>query len=362
MAVPRDALHGGFVMDELPPDQGEDEEASFVLEEVEDTAGLTPKFHDRQIAASLQRRLQAMGDTAERELSKAYQRQSSPNNRTLSPTGREIWGEPPLPPLEAPAVSGDPLADAARKLKWSGSQARPQNFRQHSPRSRRGRRLPAGGRRVIAGKAATSQCLGNDQRGNEKPSKWRLPPSSHTLCKSRETFPQAVRPATVPTFDSSRTNDCLEGIFIESQACSSSSSFAEWDGASTSVNSLLPTISRARAWASRPPVEGFCEDRSDQTNAQVSLGAAGSALCGSSDDELSALDMSDPVAVLLMYRRMLFQETNNGLMGGTGFISNAGRSAALGTAMQNTTGTFLRQAGSQRGLSRGGLRPLMSRS
>lgn len=347
-------------MDELPPDQGEDEEPSFFLEEITDNDDSTPKFHDRQIAASLQRRLQAMGDTAERELSKANKRQPSPNTRQLSPSGREVWGERPLHHPETPAAPRDPLADAARKLKWSGSQARPQKSRRPSPTNSRCR-LPAGGRRVIAGKAVPSQCPSRDQPRNQKPSKWRLPPSNRQLGNSRETSEEAVRPATVPIVRSSRTNASLEGILVESQACSSSSSCAEWEGASTSINSLLPASSGLQARLH--PMDVFGEGHSERTGAQVpQASAAASAPCALSNDALSAQALSDPVAVLLMYRRMLFQETNNGLMGGTRFISQPGYSAALGTTMQESAGSFSGQMGPQRGLSRVGCRPLLSRS
>lgn len=290
----------------------EDDEQSFMWEDIANNGGSVEMGGDesstmqrKQIAASLQRRLQAMGDMAEREL-KSIQRQ-------LSPINREVFGQRPLlaSQPERRAVSGkDPLAEAlqrraAEKLRsrvWAAP-------------------MPAGRRRPTARPARS--CLPTcDEAGGSPRS--RLPTKSSWKSSSAST--SMVHNASVESLVvESTSSSCVE--------CEFSNKF--------SARGFTACTARSREASPRlPPAAEVLP------SAQLDGGASG------------APAVSDPLTLVMMYRRMLLQETNNGLMGGTHFTSQP-QPLSPGSSRG-----FSRQGGQWKGLSRGvtPLTPLRSRT
>jgi len=303
----------GFAMEDMAAYEEHDEQ-SFMWEDIANNGGSVEMGGDesstmqhKQAAATLQRRLQAMGDLAEREL-KSSQRQ-------LSPINREVFGQRPLLASlpERRAVSAkDPLAEALQR-----KAAEKVKFRLWAAP------MPGGERRHTA--RPTKSCLPTSDDAGGCP-RSRLPTKSSW---------KSFSPSTSMVRDTS-----AESLVVES----ASSSCAEWYG-SNKFSAMGSTACTARSREASPRLPPAAEVL---PIAQLDGDASG------------VLAVSDPLTLVMMYRRMLLQETNNGLMGGTPFTSQP----APQLLSPGSSRGFSRQGGQWKGLSRGvtPLTPLISRT
>lgn len=277
-------------------------------------------------AAQLQRRLQAMDDVAERELrSIDRQQQLSPINCRR----REIWGD--RLKFRPSSSDRDSLSEAARKMAWGGHE------RSVKPRPRTCSKLQGQRKTIALRKAPTSRPSSSassveiapdlhDPRDQHQARRLHTSidesssasQSSQFLCSNITSWiePEVVGPNSLTSTAQPLTSESLRGL------PSSATARATHSQNVVSRNSLLH------------PSQGPRESPGSTMQA-----------------------ISDPLTLLLMYRRMLVQETNNGLMGGTPFISRPAHAALCSTECSS-------HHVSRHVVSRGGaiLSPLLSRS
>lgn len=325
------ADHGFFNMEECPAEE-EEEEAPFAWDEVaaatqdfsSSTQGLEGHSADDhgRVAAQLQRTLQAIDDVADRELIGIHKRQLSP----ITCYGRELWGD--RPKYHASGSDGDPLASTARKMRALTASRPP--LRSHRARKEHSR--PAAPHQCNSGKASTTWTA------------WR------SIDLHRE---EATRTVSDGPLDGAVSVSCL------SPSIESLSPPPGWANSTLGCSSERESPSH-RALMARSP-----EPRWRHTTSCVETSAStvgrGPAIVGGASAQ--AEPISDPAALLQMYKRMLFQETNNGLMGGTPFISEHG-GLERPTTVDSTTCHSRHSVGQWKGVSRGtmGLNPLITRS
>lgn len=299
----------------------EDAELNFKWEELPEGSGsqqLNNPFGKRgsdftpgdgtRLAAALQRKLQGIGDIAERELLTINRR------RQLSPItvcGREVWGE--RPEYQPARRHGDPLTETARKMKCASQKPR-------RPMSRTGR--PDGGMPARCSTINSTSRRSKDSAREQEPVSLRSGPHAGfgEDLRAAPQFSMCSRPCSTPREDPSRCSLMPRAP----EPCRSSSRFV----ASTKVHDR-----------STPCVGGASMENPPAADVQI---------------------ISDPLTLLLMYRRMLVQETNNGLMGGAPFISRPGPAGPTSADCPNSS--ISRQLGPWKGVSRGAWGPLMSRS
>merc|ERR1711924_346181 len=163
---------------------------------------------------------------------------------------------------------------------------------------------------------------------------------------------------SVPSFRSPSTmarEEALQARHLIESSCSSSSFNMDWEGASFRRKSL--------AEASSPRLQGPSHGRQEATGSHALRGLptvpTQSALRGGPSITQA---ISDPLTILLMYRRMLFQETNNGLMGGSPFISRQAHSDMPVSLPSDASGSLFRQIPPRKLPSSRNLGSLTSRS
>lgn len=126
---------------------------------------------------------------------------------------------------------------------------------------------------------------------------------------------------------------------------------------------ILQSTRRSSTASSTPivqPLSASVQDVPSPLASRVDEGRSASRACLGSSMDISQMKAApDPVAFLVMYKEMLLEETNNGLMGGTPFLSDAG---CRPEDLRSCIAQHLRQGGPWKGLSRSTLSPLLSRS
>lgn len=251
-----------------------------------------------------------MGDLAEKELLSINRR------RQLSPItvcGREVWGD--RVEYQPAQGRGDPLTESARKIKCASQKPR-------RPFSRTGR---------TDGGSRCSNVSSTNRRSKDS---------------AREQESVSLRSSPHAGFGED------QHVTPQFSMCSRPCSTSQDD---PSHRPLMPRVPEPCGSSHRLVTGTKVHDRST-----AGVGALASMASMENPPASDAQIISDPLTLLLMYRRMLVQETNNGLMGGAPFISRPGPAGPTSADCPNSS--ISRQPRPWKGLSRGALGPLMSRS
>lgn len=380
-----------FSIDET--DEHDQEFSVISLTTANDVGGLGGVSHGANIApAVLQRRLQAIGDLAERELNAirsppARVRGSPEANIELMRRRLQLPNHKRIPATLRRHIDSreDPLVAVASLLRFGGQEAQPKVPVDWQPRCRHivdaRLRKPCDLRPLFSledsrqyeseifyesqmlqqfpsvesrarGKSfcddtAESSSACDSIAAREEPGFGvrRLIPRTPTPQLHRTPTPHVratptpvLPPAGTPSpFLPAETTGTTEAPLVQQSVIPPQSARCSTSAPATVVQPDSPSMCSAKE-------EGRTDSR---------------AYLGSSLEFSQMKDASDPAAFLMMYKQMLFEETNNGLMGGTPFLSDAGCSPE---DLRSCIAQHLRQAGPWKGIARRNLSPLLSRS
>jgi hypothetical protein len=278
------------------------------------TTSTSSRNHGEFAPAVLQRRLQAMGDLAERELTAINQ-----SSEARFASTRKVWGHQSVGRRGVRQANHEQQEDALAIADAI---------------------LKHGGKKVGNLAAATRELVENQMHANlPKPST----PRTGSVSSGRQRR--------------LRDNRQLNEVSDENMRCES-------DSLNGGLPSLLSVESRTSAVESRMSASVRASPVPVRTSpAALEHGCEGSLPSKASwfDPALngSLEDSSSTAAIVIMYKRMLAEETNNGLMGGPPVLSDKGH---LPDDLRSLIAHGLRQVGPWKSLYRRSLSPLASRS